>query len=156
MHLQADLRRAFLKMEEVEQRHEWEALEAEIRKEFDRLEKANNDLGNKYDKQVSAVRSQVDMAIRSKDVRQGRAVLDEINTLFVAVTLIYQLMGFIDYHLKNFNSIKWKDENRARQLLQQGKEIAATNPSESALHSIVTSVIGIMIKPPVNGPGVCF
>ena len=99
MHLQADLRRAFLKMEEVEQRHEWEALEAEIRKEFDRLEKANNDLGNKYDKQVSAVRSQVDMAIRSKDVRQGRAVLDEINTLFVAVTLIYQLMGFIDYHL---------------------------------------------------------
>ena len=156
MHLQADLRRAFLKMGEVAQRHEWDALEAEIRKEFDRLEKANNDLGNKYDKQVSAVRSQVDMAIRSKDVRQGRAVLDEINTLFVAVTLIYQLMGFIDYHLKNFNSIKWKDENRARQLLQQGKEIAATNPSESALHSIVTSVIGIMIKPPVNGPGVCF
>ena len=156
MHLQADLRRAFLKMEEVEHGHEWEALEAEIREEFDRLEKANNDLGNKYDKQVAAVRSQVDMAIRSKDVRQGRAVLDEINTLFVAVTLIYQLMGFIDYHLKNFNSIKWKDENRARQLLQQGKEIAATNPSESALHSIVTSVIGIMIKPPVNGPGVCF
>lgn len=156
MHLQADLRRAFLKMEEVEQGHEWEALEAEIREEFDRLERANNDLGNKYDKQVAAIRSQVDMVIRSKDVRQGRAVLDDINSLFVAVTLIYQLMGFIDYHLKNFNSIQWKDANRARQLLQQGKEIAATNPSESTLHPIVRSVIDLMIEPPVGGPGVSF
>lgn len=156
MHLQADLRRAFLKMEEVEQRHEWEALEAEIREEFNRLEKANNGLGNKYDKQVAAVRSQADMASRSKDIRQGRAVLDDINSLFVAVTFIYQLMGFIDYHLKNFNSIQWKDANRARQLLQQGKEIAATNPSESTLHPLVRSVIDLMIEPPVGGPGVSF
>ena len=156
MHLQADLRRAFLKMEKVEQGHEWEALEAEIREEFDRLEEANNDLGNKYDNQVAAVRSQVDMAIRSKDVRQGRAVLDDIRGLFVAVTLIYQLMGFIDYHLKNFNSIQWKDSNRARQLLQQGKEIASTNPSESTLHPIVRSVIDLMIDKPVGGPGVSF
>lgn len=156
MHLQADIRRAFLKMEEVEQGHEWDSLEAEIREEFDRLEKANNELGNKYDQQVAAVRSQVDMAIRSKDVRQGRAVLDDINSLFVAVTLIYQLMGFIDYHLRNFGSIQWKDANRARQLLQQGKEIANTNPSEGTLHPIVRSVIDLMIEPPTGGPGVSF
>lgn len=156
MHLQADIRRAFLKMEEVEQGHEWEALEAEIREEFDRLEKANNDLGNKYYKQVAAVRSQVDMAIRSKDVRQGRAVLDDINSLFVAVTLIYQLIGFIDWHLKSFNAVQWRDSNRARQLLQQGREIAATNPSENTLHPIVRSVIDLMVEPPVDGPGVSF
>lgn len=151
MHLQADLRRAFLEIERLEQLHEWGALEAEIRDEFARLEKANNDLGNKYDKQVAAVRNQVDIAIRSKDVRQGRAVLEDINSLFVAVTFIYQLMGFIDYHLKSFNSIQWKDANRARQLLQQGKEIAATNPSESTLHPIVRSVIDLMMGPPTDG-----
>ena len=150
MHLQADIRRAFLKMEEVEKEHEWDSLESEIRKEFDRLEKANNELGNKYDQQVAAVRSQVDMAIRSKDVRQGRAVLNDINSLFVAVTLIYQLMGFIDYLLRNFGSIQWKDANRARQLLQQGKEIANTNPSEGTLHPIVRSVIDFMIEPPTD------
>lgn len=156
MHLQADLRRAFLKMEEVEQNHEWEALEAEIREEFDRLEDANNDLGNKYDQQVAYVRSQVDMAIRAKDVRQGRAVLDEINHLFVSVTLIYQLMGIIDYYLKNFNSTQWKDASRARQLLQQGKEIASTNPSEDQLRPIVRSVFDLMITKPVSGPGLSF
>ena len=156
MHLQADIRRAFLKMEEVEQGHEWDSIEAEIREEFDRLEKANNELGNKYDQQVAAVRSQVDSVIRSKDVRQGRTVLDDINSLFVAVTLIYQLIGFIDFHLRNFNSIQWKDANRARQLLQQGKEIAATNPSESTLHPVVRSVIDLMIDKPEEGPGVSF
>ncbi len=156
MHLQADIRRAFLKMEEVENNHEWDSLEAEIREEFDRLEKANNELGNKYDSQVAAVRSQVDMAIRAKDVRQGRAVLDDINSLFVAVTLIYQLIGFIDYNLRNFNSIQWKDANRARQLLQQGKEMANSNPSESTLHPIVRSVIDLMIDAPTEGPGVSF
>ncbi len=156
MHLQADIRRAFLKMEEVESNHEWDSLDAEIREEFDRLEKANNELGNKYDNQIAAVRSQVDMAIRSKDVRQGRAVLDDINSLFVAVTLIYQLIGFIDFHLRNFGSIQWKDANRARQLLQQGKEMANSNPSESTLHPIVRSVIDLMIEPPTEGPGISF
>lgn len=151
MHLQADIRRAFLKMEELEQAHEWDDLESKIRTEFDRLEKANNELGNKHDQQVAALRNQVDMAIRSKDVRQGRAALDEINSLFMIVTLIYQLMGFIDWHMKNFNSVQWKDANRARQLLQQGKEIAATNPSENALHPIVRSVIGLIIDEPEEG-----
>lgn len=72
------------------------------------------------------------------------------------MTLIYQLIGFIDFHLRNFNSIQWKDANRARQLLQQGKEIAATNPSESTLHPVVRSVIDLMIDKPEEGPGVSF
>ncbi len=153
MHLQADIRRAFLKMEEIEQGHEWDSVEAEIREEFDRLEKANNELDNKYDQEVAAVRSQVDSVIRSKDVRQGRTVLDDINSLFIVVTFIYQLMGFIDYHLRNFNSIQWKDATKAYQLLQHGKEIANANPSENLLYPIVSSVIDLMIEPPTNGPG---
>jgi molecular chaperone DnaK len=153
MHLHADLRRVFLKMEEVEKSHEWDSLESEIRHEFDRLENANNELGNKYDQQVAAVRSQVDTSIRTKDVRQGRAVLNEINQLFLAVTFIYQLMGFIDFYTKNFSSVTWKDANRARQLLRQGKEIASTNPSEGTLHPIVRSVIDLIIENPNGGPG---
>lgn len=156
MHLRDDIRRAFLCMEEVERRHEWDSLEAEIREEFDRLENANNELGNKHDQQIAAVRSQVDMTIRSKDVRQGRSTLSDIRSLFVAVTLIYQLVGFIDYHLRNFGSIQWKDATRARQLLQQGKELATTNPSEGALHPLVRSVIDLMVDAPAEGPGISF
>lgn len=65
-------------------------------------------------------------------------------------------MGFIDSCLRNFSTIQWKDANRARQLLQQGKEISNTNPSKSSLHPIVHSVMNLMINPPTDGPGVSF
>ena len=147
MHLLADLRRAFLKMEETENAHEWEALETEIRSEFDRLEDANNRLGNKYDQQVEELRRQTDMAIRKKDVQMGHQVLEEINSLFVGVTLIYQLIGFIKHHSANFGHYKWIDANRARQLLSQGQDIIANNPNVDDLHPIVCSVIDLLDVP---------
>ena len=152
MHLLADLRRAFLKMEEIEKAHEWEALETELRSEFERLEKANNELGNKHDAQVAELRRQTDMAIRKKDVQMGRQELDEINSLFVGVTLIYQLVGFIRHHSANFGQIKWKDAGRARSLLNQGQEMIGNNPSVDTLHPLVVSVIELMDVPVSEKP----
>lgn len=152
MHLLADLRRTFLKMEETEKAHEWETLETELREEFDRLEKANNELGNKHDDQVAELRRQTDMAIRKQDVQMGRQVLDEINSVFVAVTLIYQLVGFIRQHSSNFNQIKWKDASRARQLLNQGQDIINNNPSVESLHPLVCSVIELIDAPQSDKP----
>ena len=147
MHLLADLRRAFLKMEETENAHEWETLETELREEFDRLEKANNDLGNKHDDQVAELRRQTDMAIRKQDVQMGRQVLDEINSVFVGVTLIYQLVGFVRHHSTNFGQYKWKDAGRARQLLNQGLDIINNDPSVESLHPLVCAVIDLMDVP---------
>ena len=144
MHLLADLRRAFLSMEEVEGKHEWEAIESELRSEFDKLEKANNDLGNKYDSQVAEVRNQVDQAIRKKDVVVGRQVLEVVEQLFVAVTYIYQLMGFVKFHSNNFNQVKWTDPTRARQLLNQAQDVISNNPTESKLRPIVIQIIELM------------
>ncbi len=152
MHLLADLRRAFLKIEEIEKTHEWETIESELRSEFERLEKANNDLGNKHDAQVGELRRQTDMAIRKRDVQMGRQVLDEINSLFIGVTLIYQLVGFVRHHNQNFNQYKWKDASRARQLLNQGSEIINTNPIIDTLHPIVCSVIDLMDVPESKKP----
>lgn len=147
MHLLADLRRAFLKMEETENAHEWETLETELREEFDRLEKANNDLGNKHDDQVAELRRQTDMAIRKQDVQMGRQVLDEINSVFVGVTLIYQLVGFVRHHSTNFGQYKWTDAGRARQLLNQGLDIINNNPTVESLHPLVCAVIDLMDVP---------
>ncbi len=144
MHLLADLRRAFLSMEEVEGKHEWEAIESELRSEYDKLEKANHDLGNKYDSQVAEVRNQVDQAIRKKDVVVGRQVLEVVEQLFVAVTYIYQLMGFVKFHSNNFNQVKWTDPTRARQLLNQAQDVISNNPTESKLRPIVIQIIELM------------
>ena len=152
MHLLADLRRAFLKMEEIEKAHEWDALETELREEFDRLEEANNDLGNKYDAQVAELRRQTDMAIRKQDVQMGHQVLSEIKSLFVAVTLIYQLIGFIRHHSSNFGQYKWTDAGRARSLLNQGQKIINNNPTVDELHPLVVAVIDLMDAPDNQKP----
>ena len=147
MHLLADLRRAFLLMEETEKAHEWEILESKLREEFERLEDANNELGHNHDAQVEELRKQTDMAIRKKDVHMGRQVLNDINALFVGVTLIYQLVGFIRDYSTNFNKFCWIDADRAKQLLNQGTNIINTNPQVETLHPLVCAVIDLLDEP---------
>ena len=144
MSLLADMRRAFISMEKVENEHEWEAIEAELREEFDRLEKANNDLGNKYDQEVEELRQQTDMAIKKKDPSIGRQVLSDINSVFVGVTLIYQCVGFVRHHRACFNQHKWKNAAQAQQLLNQAQTIIDNGPSVDTLHPIVCSIIDLL------------
>lgn len=151
-HLLADLRRTFLQMEETEKKYEWESLSAELREEFRRLESANNELGNKHDKEVDELRRQTDAVIRSKDMKVGRAVLEMINRVFVQVTYIYQLIGYIHNHSENFNSYKWKDANRARQLLNQGLGMLNDNPSAKQLLPIINEVQNLLDMPESEKP----
>ena len=145
MHLLADLRRAFLKMEEVEKRHEWDSLEAELRHEFDRLDRANNDLGNKYDREVNELHRQTDAVIRSHDVKTGRSVLKLIKQIYVQVTLVFWLIGCIEHYDKNFGNFSWYNQSQARQLLNQGKAlIASGNIDEHRLHSICRGLLNLL------------
>lgn len=152
MHMLADLRRAFLKMERIEKEHEWDSIEAELRRKFDRLEQANNDFGNKYDNQVEELRRQTDMVIRKKDAQMGHQVLADINSFFIGITLIYQLISFVRHHSQNFRQYAWKDVNRAHQLLNQGLEMVNDNPTVEALHPLVCAVIDLMDMPENKKP----
>lgn len=142
MHLLASLREAFREMESVEKNHEWDALEAELRSEFARLEKANNELGNKYDAQVEELRTRTDRAISSKNAQAARDTLNDIHDVFMACTLIYQLMGFIQHHHKNFGSFKWKNPTAARNQLNRGiAMIGSGNPDIEDLREVCLAVI---------------
>jgi molecular chaperone DnaK len=145
MHLLADLRRTFWKMEEVEKNHEWDTLEAELRYEFDRLEQANNDFGNKHDKEVNELRRQTDAVIRSRDVKVGRKVLEMIKQVFVQITFIFQLMGCIEHYDENFGRYAWRNASQARELLNQGKDmIVSGNINEQQLHGICVNVLNLL------------
>lgn len=144
MHLLADLRRAFLAMERVEKNHEWDTIEKELREEFEKLEMANNELGHKYDNEVSALRKQTDEAIRQKDVQYGRKVLSDIRQVFVIVTMIYQLIGFVRHHSHTFNMHNWTDPGRARALLNQAMAMVQSDPSVEKLHPLVCDIIALL------------
>ena len=148
MHLLAFLREAFRSMEAVEKNHEWDSLEAELRTEFARLEKANNDLGNKYDSQVAELRKRTDRAISSKNVQAARDTLSDINDVFIACTLIYQLMGFIQHHSKNFGAYRWKNAAEARNQLNRGiSMIGSGNPDVEDLREVCIAVYELLDMP---------
>lgn len=139
------LKEVLRKIEDEEAGTEWERLEQEIREEFERMEKADGELGNDKSHQiVNHLRSRTDQVIRSKDVLMGRELLDQIHTVYFQLTMIYQCMGLIRDCNNNFGHYRWKDATRARQLVNQGMSIISTNPTVEQLQPIAAQLIELM------------
>lgn len=139
------LKEVLRKIEDEDADTEWKRLETEIREEFDRLEKADSDLGDEKTHQaVNALRTQTDKVIRSRDINLGRDLLEKINGLFIHLTMIYQLMGLLRHFQEDFNEINWKNPSRARQLINQGAEIVSNNPTKEKLHPIVIQLFELL------------
>ncbi|MBR1503406.1 MAG: Hsp70 family protein [Prevotella sp.] len=139
------LKEVLRKIEDVLISTEWQRLEINLREEFERLEKAEKDLGNDKSHQlVSQLRNQTDQVIRSKNVLIGHELLEQITALFIQLTMVYQCMGLIRECNNNFGSFRWKDSNRARQLVNQGMTAMANQPTVEQLHPIAVQLIGLM------------
>ena len=126
-------------------------MEASLKDEFFRLEKANTDLGNDESSQaVKQLKTQLDQIIVAKDEKLANALLEEIQALFVQLTFVYQLMNFIRSYDEQFNQINWKDRNSARQLLNRGLQMISGEPEVNQLHPVVVSIIDLL--PPDQQP----
>ena len=148
------LRELLRKIENLDAGTEWQRVEKELREEFDKLEKAQNDLGNdKSAQMVNQLRTQTDNAIRTKDVKIGREVLEQVNSLFFQLTMIYQCMGIIRYCNERFTSMHWKDSSRARQLVNRGMEQINNNPTTEGLRQITAELLGLMPKEDADNVG---
>lgn len=148
------LRELLRKIEKIDAGTEWQRLEKELREEFDKLEKAQNDLGNEKSAQlVNQLRTQTDNAIRTKNVQVGREVLEQINSLFFQLTMLYQCMGIIRYCNERFASMHWKDSSRARQLVNRGMDQINNNPTTEGLRQIAAELLGLMPKDEAEGAG---
>lgn len=135
------LRELLRKIEKLDAGTEWERVEKELREEFDKLEKAQDDLGNERSAQlIDQLRTETDNAIRSKNVQVGREVLEQVTRLFFELTILFQCMGFIRYCNERFASLHWKDSLRARQLVNRGMEQINNNPTTEGLRSIAAEL----------------
>lgn len=148
------LRELLRKIENLDAGTEWQRVEKELREEFDKLEKAQNDLGNdKSAQMVNQLRTQTDNAIRSKDEQIGRQVLEQVHSLFFQLTMLYQCMGIIRYCNERFTSMHWKDSSRARQLVNRGMEQINNNPTTEGLRQITAELLGLMPKEDADNVG---
>jgi molecular chaperone DnaK len=147
----SELQKVAKVIDDFESKNEWPKLEAELKEEFYRLEKANIDLGNeKTTQMVNQIKMQLEEVIKKQDVKLGNALKEEISSLHIQLTLIYQLIGFIRHHNQNFSSYHWKDANRARQLLNEGLQKIGGSPDVDELHPIVVSLIDLIIDGDIN------
>ena len=60
--------------------------------------------------------------------------------MFIHLTLVYQLVGLLRHFQNDFNRINWKNPARARQLINQGAEIVANNPTAENLRPVVKQI----------------
>ena len=140
-----NLRKSLKAIDELNDVTEWPKLEESLKEEFYRLEKANEKLGDDIStKKVNHFRSELDEIIREKDVKIGNKLLDEINTYYVSLTLIYQLINFIRHYNEDFNSYNWSDSKKARTLVNQGQQIISNNPNVQELHPLVISLFDLL------------
>lgn len=148
------MREILIQVDKLDKDTDWERIEKEIRHEFSRLEKANDDLGNdETNNAMYLLRSKTDEVIRLKDPDLGREVLAEIETMFIGVTLIYQMIGSIRRWNEHFNNIQWKNPQKVRLLLNQGLLIIADNPSEEKLLPICIECENNLPDPICKGCG---
>ncbi len=139
------LKEVLREIESLDEHTEWQRLEKELRDEFAHLEMAQHDLGNEKTAQlVNQLRSQTDQVIRSKDVKMGREILDQINSLFVHLTMVYQCMGVIRRSNERFCTTHWKDSARARQLINRGLEEINNQPTVENLQPIAAELLRLM------------
>jgi molecular chaperone DnaK len=140
-----NLRKTLKTIDELNETTEWPKLEEELKEEFYRLEKANKDLGNDRSTQVvNQLQKQLEEVLKTQDIKLGKALVEEIHSVFFQLTLVYQLINFIRQHNQNFGSYHWKDSNRARQLLNDGLQQIGENPTTEDLHPIVIDLINLL------------
>ena len=155
------LRRSHKKLDEIQSASEWPKIEEELKEVFYRLEKTNQEFGNeKTTAIVEQFKNQIPGVIKDKEVKVARELIDNMRALDFA--LIDQGLGaqMEIMYLKNFNdefdTLQWKDRNRARMILNRGLEMAAApNPAKEQLRPVIIELFKLLPETdkPIVGSG---
>jgi len=154
------LRRSLKKLDEIQSASEWPKTEQELKDVFYRLEKTNKQFGNdKTNRIVEQFKEQIPEIIKEKNVKVAQEMIDNMRQLDFA--LIDQGLGaqMEIMMLKNFNdefnTLDWKDRNRARMTLDRGLQMAANNPSKQSLRQVVIELYNLLpdTQKPIIGGG---
>jgi molecular chaperone DnaK len=140
-----NLRKSLKSIDDLTINNEWPKLEENLKEEFYRLEKVNKDLGNdKTTEIVNQFRNQLEEVIKTKDVKLGSTLLEEINMFFFKLTEIHQFIGMLRDFNDNFGDYTWSDSNRARQLVNKGITKISENPDKEELRQILISLYDML------------
>ncbi|MCW3805676.1 Hsp70 family protein [Plebeiibacterium marinum] len=153
------LRRSLKKLDEIQASSEWPKTEEELKDVFYRLEETNERFGNEKTTAVlHQFKEQIPEIIKEKNVKVAQEMIDNMRSLDFA--LVDQGLGaqMEIIYLKNFNdefdTLHWKDRNRARMTLDRGLQMAANNPTKEKLRPVIIELFNLLPetdKPMIGG-----
>lgn len=151
------LRKELLKLDAAEKDAEWPKVLKELKDAFYQLEDLIEKIKNYGDDRdlnmeslnahIQEYRTKIEHIIKEKNSKYAKELIQEIGQLDLelrnAVTdnaMDFQLLRHIN---DTFNSYHWKDATKARQLVNQGLQMA-TNGNTSGIRNILIQIIGLM------------
>jgi len=151
------LRKELLKLDSAEKVAEWPKVEQELKDAFYKLEdliekiKANSDDEDlnmdKVEAHIQEYKKTIEQVIKNKNTKEAKHLISEIGQLDFdlrsAVTGNAMDVQFLKHIDSNFNSYHWKDKNKARQLCNQGLQMA-TAGDPTAIRPISVQLIELM------------
>lgn len=157
MRILDSLRKELLKLEEKEKEIEWPKVQQELKDafyEFEYLiEKIKTNGGSdelnmdKIEEHIQEYKKTIEQVIKNKDIKEAKHLISEIESLDFnlknAVTgnaMDVQFMRHID---SEFESFHWKDRNKARQLCNQGLQLATAGKT-TAIRPLLVQLIALM------------
>lgn len=151
------LRKELLKLDGAEKATEWPKVEQDLKDAFyeleDLIEKINNnsDEGDLNMESVNAhieeYRTKIEYIIKEKNSKDAKELTREIGQLDFelrnAVTGNAMDVQFLRHLNDSFGTYHWKDATKARQLINQGLQMA-TNGRTSGIRQILVELISLM------------
>ncbi len=151
------LRKELLKLDSAEKTAEWPKVEEELKETFYDFEdlikkiRANGDDENmnldKVEAHIQEYKKTIEQIIKEKNIKEAKHLISEIGSLDFeirnAVTGNAIDVNFLKQIDGDFNTYNWKDKNKARQLVNQGLQLA-TAGNTTAIRPILVQIIGLM------------
>lgn len=157
-----NLRRCLRKLDEIQDSIEWPKTEEELKDAFYKLEETFKEFEGKLEglnedrikEAIAQFKEQIPQVIKDKNVKVAKELTDLMRGL--GFTIVDQALGaeMEIMMLKQFNDEfdihDWSDRNKAKMLISQGLQIAATNPSKQRLRPIVIELYKLL--PDIDKP----
>ena len=143
------LRKTLKKIDAEEQGAEWPNVEEELDDAIERLNENNQRYGNdKTEELASQLKKHAESVRAKKDVRVAKELIEQIRSLNFAlidegagVALEISLIKGFD---EDFDIHDWSDRSQARGLINQAKQVIASNPTKAQLRPIVVKLYSLL------------
>jgi len=160
-----NLRRSLRKIDEIQDSTEFPKTVEELKESFYKLEKTFKEFEGKVEEPndekiketIAQFKEQIPQVIKEKNVKVAKELIDLMRGM--AFSIVDAGLGarmeisLLHQFNDNFEMHDWNDRNKAKMLINQGLQMAATNPSKQKLRPIIIELYKLLpgIDKPIFG-----